>query len=108
MGSKMNRSHSTPDLAQVILVLLVQLNLLNFLSIKLRFVKVLQVEQDQSLKVPSYERALKPINSNTRLIPRPDLSRNRNFDPVYGSMVITHSIAFVVSVNNFSFIRAEY
>jgi len=64
-GSKMNRSHSTPDLAQV-----------------------LQNETEGSLKKPKVERTSKPLTGNrTVIVPRPDLTRQRvNFNPVYGSM----------------------
>lgn len=61
-GSKMNRSHSTPDLAQAL------------------------QNEEVAAKIPRVERTLKPLTPNrTRIIPRPDLSKNRNFNPVYGS-----------------------
>lgn len=64
LGSKMNRSHSTPDLAQA-----------------------LQKESERGTKVAKVDRDLKLHDTNrTNIIRNSDLSKNRNFNPVYGNM----------------------
>ncbi|XP_057371532.1 ubiquitin carboxyl-terminal hydrolase 8-like [Daphnia carinata] len=64
LGSKMNRSHSTPDLAQA-----------------------LQKESERGNRVAKVDRDLKPRDTNrTNIIRTSDLSKNRNFNPVYGNM----------------------